>query len=201
MDLIRRKKVMAINLQKGNSINLNKQEPSLRRVRVGLGWELPASTPPLDLDVSAFVCRLNAQNEPKLVSESHFIFYNNKSTPNGSVQHSGDNRTGAGEGDDETLQVDLQSLEADVREISFVVTVHDAAERRQHFGLLRSAYIRLYNEDTGAVICEYDLDAEFSSETALQIGSIIRNTAGQFEFHAIGAGYNLDLGTFVQGYL
>lgn len=192
---------MAINLQKGASINLTKQEPSLRRIRVGLGWELPSSTPPLDLDVSAFVCRLNAQNEPKLLSESHFIFYNNKATPNGSVQHSGDNRTGAGDGDDETLYVNLPTLEADVREVSFVVTIHDAVERRQHFGLLRSAYIRLYNEDTGAMLCEYDLDAEFGSETALQIGSIIRNAAGQFEFHAIGAGYTLDLGTFVQGYL
>jgi tellurium resistance protein TerD len=192
---------MAINLQKGASINLNKQDPSLRRVRVGLGWELPTSIPPLDLDVSAFVCRLNAQNEPKLVSEQHFVFYNNKSTPNGAVAHSGDNRTGMGDGDDETLQVDLTRLEADVREISFVVTIHEAAARRQSFGLLRSAYIRLYNEDTNTLLCEYDLDAEFGSETALQIGSIICNATGQFEFHAIGAGYNLDLGDFVQGYL
>lgn len=192
---------MAINLEKGGSINLSKQDAGLRRIRVGLGWEVPTSVPPLDLDVSAFVCRLNAQNEPKLVSEQHFVFYNNKSTPNSAVAHSGDNRTGVGDGDDETLQVDLSRLEADVREISFVVTIHDAIARRQSFGLLRSAYIRLYNEETGAVVCEYDLDAEFGSETALQIGSIIRNASGQFEFHAIGAGYNLDLGAFVQGYL
>ncbi len=192
---------MAINLSKGSQINLNKQAPSLRRVRVGLGWEVTPSTPALDLDVSAFVCRLNAQNEPKLLSEQHFVFFNNLKTPNGSVVHSGDQRSGATSGDDETLMVDLLQLEADVREISFVVTIHEAAARNHSFGLLREAYIKLYNDETGELLCSYDLDAEFSSETALQVGSIIRNAQGEFEFHAIGAGYSIELGDFVQGYL
>ncbi len=192
---------MAINLTKGSNINLNKQTPSLRRVRVGLGWEVANTTPALDLDVSAFVCKLTDQNEPKLLSEQHFVFFNNLKTPNGSVVHSGDNRSGAASGDDETLQVDLLQLEPEIREISFVVTVHDAAARNHNFGLLREAYIRLYNDETGELLCQYDLDAEFSSETALQVGSIIRNSQGDFEFHAIGAGYNLELGAFLQGYL
>lgn len=192
---------MAINLSKGRHINLNKQTPSLRRVRVGLGWEVTNTTPALDLDVSAFVCQLTAQNEPKLLSEQHFVFFNNLKTPNGSVVHSGDQRNGAASGDDETLMVDLLQLEPEIREISFVVTVHDAATRNHSFGLLREAYIRLYNDETGELLCEYDLDAEFSSETALQVGSIIRNTQGEFEFHAIGAGYTLELGAFLQGYL
>lgn len=192
---------MAINLTKGSSINLNKQAPSLRRVRVGLGWEVASTQPAVDLDVSAFVCKLTTQNEPKLLSEQHFVFFNNPKTPNGSVTHSGDNRTGAASGDDETLMVDLLRLEPEIREISFVVTIHEAASRNHSFGLLREAYIKLYNDETGELLCQYDLDAEFSNETALQVGSIIRNTQGEFEFHAIGAGYNLDLGTFLQGYL
>ena len=192
---------MAINLSKGSQINLNKQTPSLRRVRVGLGWEVANTTPALDLDVSAFVCKLTAQNEPKLLSEQHFVFFNNLKTPNGSVIHSGDQRSGAAGGDDETLMVDLLRLEPEIREISFVVTIHDAASRNHSFGLLREAYIKLYNDETGELLCQYDLDAEFSSETALQVGSIIRNAQGEFEFHAIGAGYNLELGAFLQGYL
>ncbi|AKJ30188.1 TerD family protein [Caldimonas brevitalea] len=192
---------MTINLKKGGSLNLTKAEPALTRVRVGLGWELPQTTPPLDLDVSAFVCRLNAQQEPKLLSEQHFVFYNNKATPNGAVVHSGDNRTGAGEGDDENMVIDLPKLEPEVREISFVVTLHEAAERRQHFGMLKDAYIRIYNEQTGKVLCTYDLDEQFSRETAVQMGSVVRTGDGQWEFRAVGAGYTLDLGTFVSGYL
>ncbi len=192
---------MSINLTKGGSLNLSKAEPALAQVRVGLGWELPSQLPPLDLDVSAFVCRLNAQQEPKLLSEQHFVFYNNKATPNGAVQHSGDNRTGAGEGDDESLVVALGQLEPEVREISFVVTIHEAAERRQHFGQLKEAYIRIYNEQTGKVLCAYDLDEQFGRETAVQMGSLVRNAEGQWEFRAVGAGYTLDLGAFVNGYL
>lgn len=192
---------MSINLKKGNSLNLTKTEPALTRVQVGLGWELPASVPPLDLDVSAFVCRLNERQEPKLLSEQHFVFYNNKATPNGAVVHSGDNRSGAGDGDDETLVLDLAKLEPEVREISFVVTIHEAAERKQHFGMLKDAYIRVYNEQTGKVLCTYDLDEAFGRETAVQMGSLVRNAEGQWEFRAVGAGYALDLGTFVSGYL
>lgn len=192
---------MAINLTKGSSFNLTKAEPSLTQVRVGLGWEVPATQPPLDLDVSAFVCRLNANNEPKLLSEKHFVFYNNTATPNGAVKHSGDNRTGLGDGDDESLILNLPLMEATVQEISFVVTIHEASERRQHFGMLKDAYVRVYNEATGKVLCEYDLDEVFGKETAVQMGSVVRNAAGEWEFRAVGAGYVLGLGDFINGYM
>ncbi|WKB50681.1 TerD family protein [Eleftheria terrae] len=192
---------MSISLKKGASLNLSKAEPALQRVRVGLGWEMPDNIPPLDLDVSAFVCRLDGRNEPKLLSEQHFVFYNNLATPNGSVRHSGDQRTGDAEGDDETLLVELSKLEDAVSEISFVVTIHEAAERGQHFGLLRDAYIRVYNADTGKVLCLYDLDAQFGRETAVQMGSLVRSGDRHWEFRAVGAGYTLDLGAFVEGYL
>jgi len=184
-----------INLNKGEGINLSKASPGLSKVRVGLGWEAS----PLDLDASVFVCKLNAANEPKLVSDEHFIFYNNKSTPNGSVVHSGDNRTGAGEGDDETIRIDLSKLEPEVAEISIIVTIHQAIERGHNFGELQSAYVRLYDDVTGAAIAEYDLDANFGKETGVQFGSLVK-VNGAWEFKAVGAGYVLGLGDFVAGY-
>lgn len=184
-----------INLDKGQGISLDKVSPGLTKVRIGLGWEAS----PLDLDASVFVCKLNAANEPKLVSDEHFVFYNNKSTPNGSVVHSGDNRTGDGDGDDETIRVDLSKLESEVAEISIIVTIHQALERGHTFGKLQSAYVRLYDDVTGKALAEYDLDASFNKETACQFGSLIKGTSG-WEFKAVGAGYQLGLGDFVAGY-
>ena len=188
---------MSINLSKGSSVNLTKSVPGLNRVRVGLGWE-KVNPAPFDLDASAFVCSV-ASGNPKLLSDEHFVFFNNKSTPNGSVKHSGDNLTGDGDGDDETIIVNLTTLESNVDEISFIVTIHDAVARGQSFGKLRDSYIKVYNDETGVLLCEYDLDASFSSETAVQFGSLIK-TNGQWEFKAVGAGYNLSLGDFVAGY-
>lgn len=192
---------MAIQLSKGQGINLAKSAPTLKRVRIGLGWDVPElyNGHPFDLDVSAFVCRLNAASEPKLISDEHLVFYNNLKTPNGSVVHSGDNRTGAGDGDDEVVTVDLALLEADAAEISFVVTIHEAPERRQNFGLVRNAFIRLYDDVTSALIAGYDLDVSFASETAAQFGSLYRKD-GEWHFKAVGAGYRLTLGDFVAGY-
>ncbi|QNM98178.1 TerD family protein [Chitinimonas koreensis] len=192
---------MAIQLSKGQGINLSKSAPSLKRVRVGLGWDAPAlyNGQPFDLDVSAFVCRLNAAGEPKLISDSHLVFYNNLATPNGAVAHSGDNRTGAGEGDDETLRVDLGKIDADAAEISFVVTLHEAVERRQSLGQISNAFIHLYDDATGALIAGYALDTTFSNETAVQFGSLFRKD-GEWHFKAVGAGYRLSLGDFVAGY-
>lgn len=184
-----------VNLSKGEGINLSKASPGLSKVRIGLGWEAS----PLDLDASVFVCKMNSANEPKLVSDNHFIFYNNKSTPNGSVIHSGDNRTGDGDGDDETIKVDLSKLESEVAEISVIVTIHEALARGHNFGKLSSAYIRIYNDETGEAIAEYDLDANFGQETAVQFGSLVK-TNGSWEFKAVGAGYKLDLGAFYAGY-
>lgn len=186
----------SINLKKGGTIDLKKQVPTLSRIRVGMGWEKVAA--PLDLDASVFPCKyINGQ--PKLFSDSHFVFFNNLSTPNRSIVHSGDNRTGAGEGDDESVTIDLNLLEADISEISFVVTIHEAIERNQNFGMLKDAYIKVYDDVTGNVICEYDLDATFTNETASQLGSLVK-VNGQWSFHAVGAGYRMDLGDFLAGY-
>lgn len=192
---------MAINLKKGGGINLTKSAPTLSALRVGLGWDrkFPPGGADFDLDSTVFVCKLNEAGEPKLISDEHFIFYNNLKTPNGSVVHKGDNRTGAGEGDDETILVNLPLLEADCQEISFIVTIHEGIERNQNFGQITNAYIKIYNDATGEVICEYDLDEKFSSETAVQFGSLLRAN-GEWSFKAVGIGYRLGLGDFVEGY-
>lgn len=188
---------MAINLTKGSSINLAKTNPGLTALRVGLFWEKNAT--PLDLDGSVFVCK-TVNNEPKLFSDQHFVFYNNTSTPNGSVVHSGDNRSGDAAGDDEVIKINTALLEPEINEISFVVTIHEAIERNQSFGNLKEAGIRLYNDRTGELIADYDLDALFGGETAAQIGSLIKNANGEWEFKAVGAGYRLGLGDFLAGY-
>lgn len=188
---------MTINLGKGQATNLEKTNPGLKKIRIGLGWEKLAD--PMDLDASAFVCKL-VDGTPKLLSENHFIFYNNLSTPNGAVKHSGDNRSGDGAGDDEKIVIDTSLLEADVKEISFIVTIHEADARGHTFGKLQDAYIRVYDDVTGAAICDYDLDASFNAETAVQFGSLIKNDRNEWEFKAVGAGYKLGLGDFVAGY-
>lgn len=190
---------MAINLKKGDGINLTKTEPALRNIRVGLGWDKRTGGGDFDLDASVFICRLNAANEPKLIADEYFVFYNNKQSPDGGVTHSGDNRTGDAGGDDETIRVSLDKIHADAREISFIVTIHDAVARGQNFGQIQNAYIRLYDDATGRVVAEYDLDEMFSQETAVQFGSFFRQN-GEWSFKAVGAGYRLDLGDFVGGY-
>ncbi len=189
---------MAINLKKGESINISKREPSLRMIRVGLGWDKRGdSGADFDLDVSVFVCRLNAAKEPKLIADEYFVFYNNKQSPDGAVLHSGDNRSGNGAGDDESINVDLSKLHAEAQEISFIVTIHEADARNQNFGQIQNAYIRLYDGDK--IIADYDLDAMFSSETAVQFGSFFR-LDGEWLFKAVGAGYRLNLNDFIEGY-
>jgi tellurium resistance protein TerD len=189
---------MAINLKKGESINLSKREPNLRKIRVGLGWDKSAAGgADFDLDVSVFICQLNAMREPKLLSDDYFVFYNNKVSPDGSVSHSGDNRSGDAAGDDESVMVDLGKITPQAQEISFVVTIHEAETRRQSFGQIQNAYIRLYDNDK--MVADYDLDAMFSNETAVQFGSFFK-LDGEWLFKAVGAGYRLNLGDFVDGY-
>lgn len=191
---------MAINLTKGQGINLTKTAPSLTRIRMGLGWDRKTSGgSEFDIDCSVFICGLNQVGEPKLISDSHFIFYNNLKSPNGAVEHKGDNRTGAGDGDDESVLVDLGLIDASAAEVSFIVTIHEGAERGQNFGQIHNAYIKLYDDVTGAEVAGYDLDATFSSETAVQFGSLYKKE-GHWHFKAVGAGYRLSLGDFVAGY-
>jgi tellurium resistance protein TerD len=191
---------VAVNLTKGGRINLSKTAPALKRVRVGLGWDMKrqGAGPHFDIDASAFVLKAGMPNN-MLLSELHFVFYNNLASPDGAVTHSGDNRTGEGTGDDETMIVDLARMPAEAAEISFVVTIHEGQTRRQNFGQIAAAHITLYNDETGAVVATYALDEEFSLETALQFGSLYRKE-GEWHFKAVGAGYAVGLGEFVKQY-
>lgn len=190
---------MGINLTKGGNINLSKSNPGLKRVRFGLGWDTNAydTGGEFDLDASVFVCKNNASGQPKLLSDSHFIFYNNKSDPEGGVTHTGDNRTGAGDGDDESVIVDLGKISSSAEEVSFIVTIHEADIRRQNFGQVRNSYIAVYNDETGEELARYRLEDDFSTQTAVQFGSLYRRDGGEWVFKAVGAGFNKGLGDFV----
>lgn len=192
---------MGISLEKGGRINLSKNTPGLTRVRLGLGWNANRydTGHDFDLDASAFVCKLNAAGEPKLISDQHFVFYGNEADPQKATVHSGDCRTGEGDGDDESIVVDLTKLSADAAEISFIVTIHDCVARGQNFGQVSNSYIKIYDDVTGAELANYDLEEEFSTETAVQFGSLYKKD-NQWSFKAVGAGYKLGLADFVVGY-
>jgi tellurium resistance protein TerD len=183
-------------------------QPVQQWLRIGLGWDAISMQPPLDLDVSAFVCGLNAAGSPQLLSEQHLIFYHQLASPDGAVHHSGDHRTGEGDGDDEWLMIDISALDPAVSEVSVVVTIRDALSRQQHFGLARQAYVRVMTAasavaplNTGSLLAQYALDVDFAQETALQVGSLMRMPSGGFAFFAVGAGYRVDLADILQRYL
>lgn len=187
---------MSITLTKGGNINLTKTEPSLTKIRVALGWE-PRATDgkDFDLDASAFL----VGSDERAHSEDDFIFYNHLTNKNGSVTHTGDNLTGAGAGDDETINVDLSKLDADIQKIEFVVTIHQADIRKQSFGQVDKAFIRLVNDATGDEIARYDLTEDASTETAMLFGELYRSDA-EWKFRAVGQGYQGGLASFVEKY-
>ncbi|KAF0864113.1 TerD family protein [Pseudomonas sp. LD120] len=176
---------MALTLQKGGNLSLSKTDPSLTKLIVGLGWD-PRATDgtEFDLDASAFL--LNATG--KVRGEQDFIFYNQLKSVDGSVEHTGDNRTGAGDGDDEVIKVDLSRVPGDIDKISFTVTIHDAELRKQNFGQVGGAFIRIVNEVTGTEVVRYDLAEDASTETAMIFAELYRNN-GEWKFRAIGQGY------------
>lgn len=192
---------MAINLEKGGRINLSKDVPALKRVRLGLGWDVNAfdTGKDFDLDASVFICKPDAQGNAKLISDHHFVFYNQPTSPDGAVMHRGDNRTGSATGDDENIIVDLTKVAPDVAEMSFIVTIHEATERRQNFGQVRNSYIKLYDDTTGKEVAKYSLEDDFSTETAVQFGSLYKKD-GAWLFKAVGAGYKKGLADFVIAY-
>ncbi len=183
---------MAINLQKGGRVNLG-----LQRVSVGLGWDPNDSTGfDFDLDASAFMLGENG----KIPADEFFVFYNNPESPDGAVKSSGDDLTGGNsDGDDETLSVDLSKLDPRISEILFTVTIHDAESRRQNFGQVRNSFIRIYNTDTEEEIARYDLEEDFSVETAVEFGRLYRKN-GEWKFQAVGNGYKGGLQHFVNKY-
>ena len=183
---------MAINLQKGQRENINAP-----KFTIGLGWDVNNTSTggAFDLDASLFL--LN--DSKKLVSDNHFIFYNNLESPDKAVIHSGDNLTGDGDGDDEQIKIDLTKIDAAVQEITVVVTIHDADARRQNFGQVRNSFIRIFNTDTNEEILKYELDEDFSIETAVEFGRIY-NRNGEWKFEAVGSGQRDGLDKFVSMY-
>lgn len=176
---------MAISLAKGANVNLNKESPGLSEVIVGLGWSTRATDgDSFDLDASVF---LLGENE-KVLSDKAFIFYNNSKSECGNVEHLGDNRTGEGEGDDEQVTVKLTGLPQEAKKLAFSVTIHDADQRRQNFGQVSNAYIRILNKADNAEIARFDLSEDASVETAMIFGELYRNGA-DWKFKAIGQGF------------
>ncbi|MFE4513060.1 TerD family protein [Kitasatospora sp. NPDC056783] len=176
---------MGVSLAKGGNVSLSKEAPGLSAVIVGLGWDVRTTTgADYDLDASALLC--NALG--KVVSDQHFVFFNNLRSPEGSVEHSGDNLTGGGDGDDEQIKVDLDRVPVDVAKVVFPVSIYDADARLQNFGQVRNAFIRIVNQANGQEIARYDLTEDASTETAMVFGELYRNGV-EWKFRAIGQGY------------
>lgn len=177
---------MPINLTKGQKVDLTKGNPGLKSIMVGLGWDVNAfdSGNDFDLDAAAFLLGDNG----KCPTEKEFIFYGNLEHPSDSVKHMGDNLTGEGEGDDEQIMVDLTKIPANVSKIAFTVTIYDAEIRRQNFGQVSNAYIRIVDESTNTELIHYDLGEDFSIETAVVVGELYKH-GGEWKFNAIGSGF------------
>ena len=177
---------MAINLTKGQKVDLTKGNPSLSKIVVGLGWDVNAfdSGAAFDLDAAAFM----VGGSGKCPTEKEFIFYGNLEHPSGALKHMGDNLTGEGDGDDEQIVVELSKVPASVERIAFTVTIYDAETRRQNFGQVSNSYIRIVDESTGRELIHYDLGEDFSIETAIVVGELYRHN-GEWKFNAIGSGF------------
>ncbi|MFG2140350.1 TerD family protein [Streptomyces sp. NPDC048650] len=176
---------MGVSLAKGGNVSLSKEAPGLTAVTVGLGWDVRTTTgTDYDLDASALLCT----GAGKVASDAHFVFYNNLTSPEGSVQHTGDNLTGEGEGDDEAVNVTLSGVPAEITKIVFPVSIHDAESRGQSFGQVRNAFIRVVNQADGVELARYDLSEDASTETAMVFGELYRNGA-EWKFRAVGQGY------------
>ncbi|MEV0531742.1 TerD family protein [Kitasatospora sp. NPDC050463] len=191
---------MSVTLAKGGNVSLTKAAPNLTQVQIGLGWDARSTTgAPFDLDASALLC-----SGGRVLGDEYFVFYNNLKSPEGSVEHTGDNLTGDGEGDDEVVLVNLDLVPPQVDKVAFPVSIYDAESRLQNFGQVRNAYIRVVNSLDGQEIARYDLTEDASNETAMIFGELYRY-AGEWKFRAVGQGYAsglrgiaLDFGVNVQ---
>lgn len=187
---------MAISLNKGGNLSLSKTDPNLKKLLIGLGWdERLTAGQAFDIDASAFLLTSSG----KVRGDHDFIFYNQLRSTDGSVEHTGDNRTGAGDGDDEVIKVDLTRVAPDVDKIAITVTIHDAQIRNQNFGQVTNAFIRVVNEETGAEVVRFDLAEDYSVETAMVFGEVYRYN-GEWKFRAVGQGYGGGLVAMCQQY-
>lgn len=188
---------MPVCLQKGQKVSLTKDNPGLSNVVVGLGWDVNAfdTGGSFDLDTAAFFLADNG----KVTASEDFVFYGNLTHPSGCAQHMGDNKTGAGDGDDEQIRIDLTKVPANLNKIAFTVTIYEAETRNQNFGQVNNAYIRIYNEQTGEEMLRYDLGEDFSIETAAVFGELYRYN-GEWKFNAIGSGYQGGLAALCENF-
>lgn len=187
---------MAVSLTKGGNISLSKTDPTLKNLIVGLGWDArPTDGADFDLDASVFMVK----EDGKVRSDSDFIFYNQTKSTCGSIEHTGDNRTGAGDGDDEAVIVLLDKIPADIQRVVFVVTIHDAESRKQNFGQVSKAYVRVVNKDSNSEVARYDLSEDASIETAMVFGEIYKHGA-EWKFKAVGQGYAGGLAALARQY-
>ncbi|WP_101876079.1 TerD family protein [Lachnoclostridium edouardi] len=188
---------MPISLQKGQKVDLTKGNPGLKRLMVGLGWDVNQydGGADFDLDAAAFMLGVNG----KVRKQEDFIFYGNLSHDSESVQHMGDNLTGEGEGDDEQILVDLTKVPADVMKIVFTVTIYDSDVRRQNFGQVSNSFIRIVDEEKNEEVIRYDLGEDFSIETAVVVGELYRYN-GEWKFNAVGSGFQGGLAALCANY-
>ena len=197
---------MSINLQKGQKIDLTKGGSGLKHIMVGLGWDeaqesnsggffgkIFSSKPQaIDCDASAILCNSNGKY-------MDLVYYRNLNLKDGSIVHQGDNLTGEGEGDDEVIFVDLDKVPADIEKIDFTITIYDAKARKQNFGMIQNAYVRVLDDDTKTELVQYDLDEDYSVETAMVMGELYRNN-GEWKFAAVGQGFKDGLEGLVKKY-
>ena len=177
---------MAVSLAKGQKVDLTKTNPGLKEVLIGLGWDTNKYDGGHDFDLDSAAFLLGADG--KVTSDGDFVFYNNLKHSSGSVEHLGDNLTGAGEGDDEQIKIDLSKVPETIQKISFTVTIHEADTRKQNFGQVENAFIRVVNAANNEELIRYDLGEDFSVETAVVVGELYRHS-GEWKFQAIGSGF------------
>ena len=176
---------MAVSLVKGGNVSLTKEAPTMNIAMAGLGWDARVTDGQgFDLDASVFM----VGDDGKVLGDSSFIFFNNKKSTCGSVEHQGDNRTGEGDGDDEQVKIELSKVPAEVKKLVFAVTIYDAEARKQNFGMVSNSYMRIYNNDNGTEIARFDLSEDASTETAMIFGELYRHN-GEWKFRAVGQGY------------
>lgn len=188
---------MPISLKKGQKVNLSKENPGLKNLMVGLGWDLNRfdTGGAFDLDSAAFLLG----DSGKVTAQADFVFYGNLKHPSGAVEHQGDNLTGEGEGDDEQIRIDLSLVPDQISRIIFTATIYEADERNQNFGQVNNAFIRIVNMETNEELLRYDLGEDFSIETAAVFGELYKNN-GEWKFNAIGSGYQGGLGALCANY-
>ncbi|MBF0136687.1 MAG: TerD family protein [Magnetococcus sp. DMHC-1] len=187
---------MSVSLSKGGNVSLSKEEPGLTNIAVGLGWDIRATDgAAFDLDASVFLLKADG----KVRADNDFVFYNNLRSSDGSVVHAGDNKTGAGEGDDEVVRIDLAKVPAEIQKIVFSVTIHEAEVRKQNFGMVRNGFIRVVNDANAREITRYDLSEDASTETAMIFGEVYRHNT-EWKFRAVGQGFAGGLGPMAKSF-